>query len=207
MSSFRENGGSIACFPHSNKQSDAHTTLGIPIALLKATMPHSQRRLAQHLRRQLANSAVLFLNYETCGAQATAEDSTQLQLMSQTLSADMKEVFNRISEWLVLAGENPLSRIEDLIPQAGIKLCPQHTSLDSLWLSPSFNSIPAIDEIGRVLELQMPMSNQQPSLALLSSVLKTHFDHVWCLRSLAEHSMPQHVKTFTNPSQLVPVSI
>jgi DNA-binding ferritin-like protein len=207
MSSFRENGGSIACFPNCHKQSDAHKTLGIPIALLKATMPHSQRQLAQHLRRQLANSAVLFINYETCSAQATAEDSTQLQLMAQTLSADMKKVFNRISEWLVLAGENPLSRIEDLIPQAGIKLCPQHTSLDSLWLSPSFNSIPAIDEIGRILELQMPMSNQQPSLALLSSILKTHFDHVWCLRNLAEHSMPQNVKTFTHQSQLVPLSM
>ena len=202
MSSFREKGTSIACFPNCSKQSNAHKTLGIPIAVSKPTMPFCQPQLAHHLRRQLANSAILFLNYETCLAEAFEDSSSEIRETAQTLSREMKDVFSRISQGLALSGENPLFKLEDLIQHAGLKQCPNHTSLEALWLFPGSNSILAIDEISRAIEHLSTASKGHASWQLLSSVLKTHLDHAWCLRRLAESASRQPLKTFSDQPYL-----
>ncbi|MCX6611989.1 MAG: hypothetical protein NTW74_14185 [Acidobacteria bacterium] len=202
MSSFRESGKKIASFPYGDKQSDAHMPLGIPIAPSRLTMPPRQHSMAHHLRRQLANSAVLSLNYENCVVEAGENISTGIRQTAQNLSNEMKDVFSRISKRLALAAEPPFAKIDDLIQHAGLKPCPNRISLDALWFFPGSNSIRAIDEISCAIEDLLPASKDQASLQLLSSALKTHLDHAWCLRRLALSARRSPLKSFPDQPYL-----
>ena len=137
-----------------------------------------------YLQLQLANSIILFLNYEICGQQSALDDSAEIRSISKGLSSQMKSVYSQLCDRLTQLGQDPHRQIEFFVQHSTIKQCPNSTCLEDLCLLKASSPARAVREITEaILDLQAATDDIE-SIDCLMSILRVHRAHQSFLRQL-----------------------
>lgn len=139
-----------------------------------------------YLQLQLANSIILFLNYEVCGHQSALNNSAEIRSISKGLSYQMKSVYGQLCDRLTQLGHDPHRQIELFVQHSTIKQCPNSTRLEDLCLLKESSPARATREITEaIVELKADTEDTE-SVKCLNSILRIHSAHQSFLRQLTD---------------------
>ncbi len=146
---------------------------------------HPGSEIVQHLQRQVANAFVLYTNYKHYHWQTYGPLFRDLHLLFDEFATAVLETVDDFAERIRMIGQNPVSRHDEIIENATVKMAERDQSMRHMIEEAGANLITVISEM-RAAAKEADDLNDPGTVDLFSRHVQIHEKHEWWLRDILE---------------------
>ena len=146
---------------------------------------HPGSEIVQHLQRQVANAFVLYTNYKHYHWQTYGPLFRDLHLLFDEFATAVLETVDDFAERIRMIGQNPVSRPDEIIENATVKMAERDQSMRHMIEEAGANLITVISEM-RSAAKEADDLNDPGTVDLFSRHVQIHEKHEWWLRDILE---------------------
>ncbi len=139
-----------------------------PVVLETVTPVGTVTHVLQALRRQLANTSLLFLSFELCGQRAEEEGQYAIHALFAQLAKNLQTVFDGIADRV------PAFDLTAILDEASISYSPFAVDYPSALATATANQQVVIDELRESIAGLSERDEDPVSIAILDAALKVH---------------------------------
>jgi starvation-inducible DNA-binding protein len=146
---------------------------------------HPQNPVVESLQTQLANSFVVYLNYKHYHWQTFGPLFRDMHRLFDELAAEVYETIDEFAERIRMIGQNPLSRLEELIANSTVKSAAKNTDMREMIKEAQGNAVMIIKHMRGAIK--MCEDADDPGTAdVFTRHLQIYEKHEWFLRDILE---------------------
>jgi starvation-inducible DNA-binding protein len=141
--------------------------------------------IVEHLQTQVANAFVLYTNYKHYHWQTYGPLFRDLHLLFDEFAKAVLATVDDFAERIRMIGQNPVSRPDEIVERASVKIAEPDQSMRSMIEEAAANLITVIAEMraaARVADGQ----DDPGTVDLFSRHVQIHEKHEWWLRDILE---------------------
>jgi len=137
------------------------------------------------LQRQVSNAFILYLNYKHYHWQTFGPLFRDLHQLFDELAAEVYETVDELAERVRMIGQNPVSRIEEILKTASIKSASDSRDMRDMISEADRNVLTVIKEMREAI--RRADEGDDPGTAdVFTRFVQIHEKHEWWLRDILE---------------------
>jgi len=137
------------------------------------------------LQRQVSNAFILYLNYKHYHWQTFGPLFRDLHQLFDELAAEVYETVDELAERVRMIGQNPVSRIEEILKTASIKSASDSRDMRDMISEADRNVLTVIKEMRE--SIRRADEGDDPGTAdVFTRFVQIHEKHEWWLRDILE---------------------
>ena len=141
--------------------------------------------IVEHLQTQVANAFVLYTNYKHYHWQTYGPLFRDLHLLFDEFAKAVLATVDDFAERIRMIGQNPVSRPDELMERATVKIADRDQSMRSMIEEAAANLLTVISEM-RAAARAAEDENDPGTVDLFSRHVQIHEKHEWWLRDILE---------------------
>ena len=141
--------------------------------------------IVEHLQTQVANAFVLYTNYKHYHWQTYGPLFRDLHLLFDEFAKAVLATVDDFAERIRMIGQNPVSRPDEIIERASVKMAERDQSMRSMIEEAAANLITIISEMRSAVK-DSEDQNDPGTVDLFSRHVQIHEKHEWWLRDILE---------------------
>ena len=141
--------------------------------------------IVEHLQTQVANAFVLYTNYKHYHWQTYGPLFRDLHLLFDEFAKAVLATVDDFAERIRMIGQNPVSRPDEIIERASVKMAERDQSMRSMIEEAAANLITIISEMRSAVR-DAEDQNDPGTVDLFSRHVQIHEKHEWWLRDILE---------------------
>lgn len=141
--------------------------------------------VVEHLQTQVANAFVLYTNYKHYHWQTYGPLFRDLHLLFDEFATAVLATLDDFAERIRMIGQNPVSRPDEIVAHASVKIAETDQSMRSMIEEAAANLITVISEM-RSAARAADEQDDPGTVDLFSRHVQLHEKHEWWLRDILE---------------------